>query len=102
RARYFASSATNGARVSRDLGKVAAARNKPAAPSRKTKYVSDFSHFSSGKCTGSSFGGAASPLRSSLRVFLHSVLVQPKYLPKRPDFNCISAPHLSHSINGPS
>ena len=46
--------------------------------------------------------GAGSPLRRSLRVFLQSSLVQPKYLPNRPDFSCMSAPHLSHSMTGPS
>ena len=40
---------------------------------------------------GSTFGGAASPLRSNLRVFLQGSPgavspVQPKYLPKRPVF----------------
>ena len=51
---------------------------------------------------GSIFGGAGSPLRNSLRVFLHSSLVQPKYLPKRPERSSINEPHLSHSMVGPS
>ncbi|MNP34893.1 hypothetical protein D3C76_1282000 [compost metagenome] len=61
-----------------------------------------FSHFSSGIFTGSIFGGAASPLFSSLRVFLQVALVHPKNLPKRPVLSCISLPHLSHSRLGPS
>ena len=63
--------------------------------------IVDLSHLSSGIFTASIFGGAGSPFFSSLRVFLHSALVQPKNLPKRPVLSCISLPHLSHSRLGP-
>jgi len=60
-------------------------------------------HFSSGIGTGGILGGAAWPLRSSLRVLLQSGQpVQPKYLPNRPVFSCIGLPHLSQGIDGPS
>ena len=62
RSRKRLSSLTFGGLVSRDFGKVLAARNIPAAPSRSTKCASDFEHLSSGRSTGSSCGGATSPL----------------------------------------
>ncbi|MNF71585.1 hypothetical protein D3C84_535370 [compost metagenome] len=79
-----------------------AARNRPAAPSRSTKWASDWVHLSSGSGTGSSFGGAMSPFFRILRVFLQVSLVQPMYLPKRPFLSCISEPQRSHSMLGPS
>ena len=50
------------------FGNWLAARKMPAAPSRSRKKSSHFSHSRCGIGIGSAFGGAGSPLRSSLRV----------------------------------
>src|SRR5699024_9322818 len=95
-------SSTKGARVSRFLGNWLAAKNIPAAPSRKREWSSTVAHFKCGIGIGSALGGAGLPLRNSLRVFVHSSFVHLKYLPKRPSRSCISLPHLSHSRTSPS
>ena len=47
--------------------------------------------------TGSIFGGAASPFRSSFRVFLQSSAVHPKYLPNLPHLDRWSRQRAAHA-----
>ena len=51
---------------------------------------------------GSITMGLGSPFLCKALVVPQLSFIQPKYLPKRPVFNCISEPHLWHERVGPS